>query len=41
MANKKPKEKESSVSPAVRVGALLLAGLMAVGGLGTIFYFLF
>ncbi len=41
MANKKPKENESSISPAIRIGALLLAGLMAAGGLGTIVYFLF
>ena len=37
-SNKKSANDKSSVSPAVRIGALILAGLMAAGGLGSIIY---
>ena len=37
----KNKKNESGVSPAIRIGALVMAGLMILGTFGTIIYALF
>ena len=41
MENKTQKKKKTGISPAMRIGAIIMAGLMLLGMLATTFYYLF